>query len=179
MNLIKNILDKALKVSLVIIILPALVFYATSFRSSISFFTNSTQSEPFHIVDEQPMLLMNYLQTEAYLEIIGNDEIEVSNDYIEQQYFAIVTDNGEEISNVWVYWSLAEEVPGVAINHETGVLTVQSYTSADVIVIQADVVGMTAYKAVRIVYPLVLFSVPESIYGNIPESVPASIYGEI
>lgn len=181
MDAMKSMLDKVLKTSLVIMVLPALVFYATSFRNSLSFFTNNTQSAPFNIIAEQPMLLFSLMDVEAevVLEIIGDDEIEVSNDYMETQYSIILTDNGEEVTDAWVFWSLAEDVHGVTIDDETGILTVQSNADAGVVMIQADVVGMTAFKSVIIAHPPVIITVPNSIYGNFPESVPESVYGEI
>jgi hypothetical protein len=41
---------------------------------------------------------------------------------IERQYFVIVTDKGEEITDAWVFWSLAEAGYGVSINAETGAI---------------------------------------------------------
>lgn len=179
-NVIKLMFDKLLKMSLVIIVLPALVFYTASVSGSISYFTHSTQSEPFYIVDEQPMALFSFveLQSEVNLEIIGDEEIEVpENESIEKLYFLMITENGVDITDAWVYWSLVEEVNGVLIDPHTGTLTVQSSAAAGKIILQADVVGNSAYKSIQLtVPPPEIITVPQIIYDSDPLTVDESAY---
>lgn len=166
----KTAFDKLLKTTLVIIVLPALVFYTASVSGSISFFTHSTKTAPFYILDEQPMALFSLMsrQSEVNVEIIGDDGIKVpESGFIEKPYYLMVTENGADVTDAWVYWYLAEALYGVSIHPYTGTLTVQSNAAAGTIVIQADVVGNTAYKSVQITVPEPeIIKVTESIYSS-------------
>src|SRR5690554_415998 len=121
---IKRIINIVCKVSLVIIMVPALVYYPTGLRNSLSFFTHQTKS-PFFKFRQQAAAFQSFsfmgTNEKARLDIYGDSEILLPEEgMVALQYYAVVTDNGRTITDPWVYWSLEEAPAGIAINSQTG-----------------------------------------------------------